>query len=64
MFKTKQTKIKVYACYTVKIYKKQTRNFFQRGGGTPGALILDPPSVAFDCLSDLTEFEQSLHTVL
>ena len=33
MFKTKQTKIKVYACYTVKIYKKQTRNFFQNGGG-------------------------------
>ena len=61
MFKTKQTKIKVYACYTVKIYKKQTRNFFQKA---PGALILDPPSVAFDCLSDLTEFEQSLHTVL
>ena len=35
-------KIKVYACYTVKIYKnKQT--FFFKAGGSPDAPVLDPP---------------------
>ena len=48
-----------------KFTKNKPVIFFKTGGGgTPGALILDPPSVAFDCMSDLTEFEQSLHTVL
>ena len=37
------TKIKVYACFTVKIYKNKPVIFFKRGGGAPGAPVLDPP---------------------
>ena len=29
------TTIKVYACYAVKIYKKQTQQIFKRGGARP-----------------------------
>ena len=39
------TKIKVYACYTVKIYKSKPVIFFQNGGG--GAWRAGPGS-AFD----------------
>ena len=37
------TKIKVYAGYTVKIYKNKSQFFFTTGGRAPGALVLDPP---------------------
>ena len=39
------TKIKVYACYTVKIYKNKPQLFFKPGGGRPRRA--DPGS-AFD----------------
>ena len=35
------TKIKVYACYTIK--KNQTPKKFQTRGGGGGAPVLDPP---------------------
>ena len=37
------TLIKVYACFTVKIYKNKPQRFFKTGGSTPGAPVLDPP---------------------
>ena len=37
------TKIKVYACYTDKIYKNKPVIFFKTGGRAPGAPVLDPP---------------------
>ena len=39
------TTIKVYACYAVKIYKKNTKKYFQTGGRAPGAAVLDPPLI-------------------
>ena len=41
-FRSLLTNIKVYACYTVKIYKNKPVNFFKTGGGG-----VDPGS-AFD----------------
>ena len=37
------TKIKVYACYIVKIYKNKPQKFLKTGGRAPGAPVLDPP---------------------
>ena len=34
------TKLNVYACFTVKIYKNKPVIFFKTGGGGP---VLDPP---------------------
>ena len=51
------TKIKVYACYTVKIYKNKPLIFFKKGGGgAPGAPVLDPPLIR---LSEVIWYELS-----
>ena len=34
---------KVYACYAVKLYKKQTQQVFQTGWRAPSEPFLDPP---------------------